>query len=179
MYAMKWFLGYTWPSTFDLKDTLTLGPRADLEGTHRARTPLKLFQIRFFYYNIVWGGGEIYNIAIKQIVFQICRIWNIYTLIIWNKIYFTIPTPPPPPPPPPPSTFFSTRGEAVAPHLTWNLGSAPGAGMDKSLGLQPLYSVGWSYLSISKLQRLNRWNLGIDKFMPHSTGRVITYPSWC
>ena len=79
MYAMKWFLGYTWPSTFDLKDTLTLGPR-DLEGTHRARTPLKLFQIRFFI-TILYGGGgggggggEIYNIAIKQIVFEICRI---------------------------------------------------------------------------------------------------------
>ena len=27
----------------------------------------------------------------------------------------------------------------------------------------PLYSVGWNYLSIPKLQRCNRWSLGMDK----------------
>ena len=34
-------------------------------------------------------------------------------------------------------------------------------GIDKLV--RPLYSVGWKYLSITKLQRCNRWSLGIDK----------------
>ena len=33
--------------------------------------------------------------------------------------------------------------------------------MDKQL--HPLWSVGWNYLSIPKLQRCNRWSLGMDK----------------
>ena len=42
--------------------------------------------------------------------------------------------------------------------LTWiNFNSR----MDKQL--LPLWSVGWYYLSIPKLQRLDRWSLGMDK----------------
>ena len=33
--------------------------------------------------------------------------------------------------------------------------------MDKRL--HPLWNVGWNYLSIPKLQRMNRWSLGMDK----------------
>ena len=51
--------------------------------------------------------------------------------------------------------------------------------MDKQL--LPLYSVGWNYLSIPKLQRCNRQGLGMEwkiYFILHCIGCMVTYPCW-
>ena len=44
--------------------------------------------------------------------------------------------------------------------------------------LTPLYSVGWRYLSIHKLQRFTRWSFGMDKLFYHTLYWPCVYICW-
>ena len=59
--------------------------RADLERAHRARATSNLISNTIFI--TILYRGLWYNMLLYKIVFEIYRIWNICTIIIWFQIY--------------------------------------------------------------------------------------------
>ena len=60
---------------------------------------------------------------------------------------------------------FADQGSILFTWIDFNLS------MDNSL--HPLWSVRWNYVSIPKLQLLNRWSLGVDKYFHPTLGYTM------